>query len=95
MSLCEHTGLKFIPFYTMTRSSRIQLPCYTPTRSRRILLPSHVNYDDSLVESYLSEDNDNNLSFLSEPNDYSHPFTAEGEAKFKSDLKKDMIQLQI
>ena len=63
VSLCESTGLKFISFYT-------------PTRSRRILLPSHVNYNDSLVESSLSENNDNNLSSLSEPNGNSHPFTA-------------------
>ena len=68
------TGLKFIPFYTPTRS--------------RILLPSHVNYDDSLVESSLSEDNDNNFSFPSEPNDDSHPFTAEEEAKFRKQLEE-------
>ena len=75
VSLCERTGLKFIPFYT-------------PTRSRRILLPSHVNYDDSLVESSLSEDNDNKFSSLLEPNDDSHPFTAEEEVKFRKRLEE-------
>ena len=75
VSLCECTGLKFIPFYTSTRS-------------RRILLPSHVNYDDSSVESSLSEDNENNLSSLLEPNDDSHPFTAEEEAKFRKRLEE-------
>ena len=73
VSLCELTGLKFVPFYT-------------PTRSRRILLSSHVNYDDSSVS--LLEDNNNNLSSLSEPNDDSHPFLAEEEAKFKKRLEE-------
>ena len=51
-------------------------------------MPSHVNYDDSSVESSLSEDNNNNLSSLSEPNDDSHPFTADEEAKFKKQLEE-------
>ena len=91
MSLTERTGLKFIPFYTPTRSRRI--PLHTPanyvshtTNHISSTTPAHEesflevsNHDESLETSF-SENDDYTL--LSEPED-SFAFTAEEDAKFR------------